>query len=67
VAKDLGLELAALRDGGVRIMQEGRVQYFALNLKNGNLYVSERVDREKICGRIPKCLLALELFVQEQV
>ncbi|XP_044883720.1 protocadherin gamma-A12-like isoform X15 [Mauremys mutica] len=67
IAKDLGLDTKKISDGGVRIIAEGRTKYFALNLQNGYLYLSEKVDREEICGRISKCLLQLEIFVQEQV
>ncbi|KAM7162927.1 LOW QUALITY PROTEIN: uncharacterized protein RBU57_009892 [Macrochelys suwanniensis] len=67
IAKDLGLDTKTLLNGGVRIIAEGRTKYFALNLQNGYLYISEKVDREEICGRISKCLLQLEIFIQEEV
>ncbi|XP_073212229.1 protocadherin gamma-A12-like isoform X16 [Lepidochelys kempii] len=67
IAKDLGFDTKKLSDGGVRIIAEGRTKYFALNWQNGYLYTSEKVDREEICGQISKCLLQLEIFVQEQV
>uniref|UniRef100_A0A8D0HFQ6 Cadherin domain-containing protein n=1 Tax=Sphenodon punctatus TaxID=8508 RepID=A0A8D0HFQ6_SPHPU len=66
LAKDLELDLQGLSDRGVKITTEGRKQYFDLNFKSGHLYISERVDREEICGRSSKCLLRLEVLVQQQ-
>ncbi|NWX16306.1 PCDG2 protein, partial [Aegotheles bennettii] len=67
VAKDLGLDLPALRDRGVQLMQEGEGQYFALNMNTGHLFVNERIDREEICGRKSDCVLKLEILLQGQM
>uniref|UniRef100_A0A8D0HG62 Cadherin domain-containing protein n=1 Tax=Sphenodon punctatus TaxID=8508 RepID=A0A8D0HG62_SPHPU len=64
VAKDLGLDTEKISERGVRILAEGRTQYFALNFESGHLYISERVDREELCGRSSNCLLRLEILVQ---
>ncbi|NXB22834.1 PCDGD protein, partial [Rhagologus leucostigma] len=68
VAKDLGLQLPELRDRGVRIIERGRTQYFALkyftvNEENGNLYVNEKLDREEMCGASPTCSVSFEVLV----
>uniref|UniRef100_A0A8C5U1P1 Cadherin domain-containing protein n=1 Tax=Malurus cyaneus samueli TaxID=2593467 RepID=A0A8C5U1P1_9PASS len=76
LAKDLGLQLPALQDGGVRIVSEGRTQYFVLhgktghlkqyftvNEENGNLYVNERLDREEMCGESASCSISFEVLV----
>ncbi|NWR54626.1 PCDG5 protein, partial [Bucorvus abyssinicus] len=55
VAKDLGLQLPALRDGGVRILDKGRTQYFSLHGKTGHLLTAERIDREQLCRQLEKC------------
>nr|XP_021144587.1 protocadherin-16-like [Columba livia] len=49
VAKDLGLQLPALSDSGVRVVSEGRTPYFTLNGKTGHLVTAERIDREQLC------------------
>nr|XP_009683055.1 PREDICTED: protocadherin gamma-A10-like [Struthio camelus australis] len=67
VAKDLGLEPAALRARGARVVSEGKRQYFALNLENGHLAVNERVDREDICSGVAKCVLNVEILVKSPV
>ncbi|NXF13439.1 PCDGA protein, partial [Smithornis capensis] len=67
VAKDLGLQLPALRDRGVRVVSEGRTQYFALNGKTGHLMTAERIDREQLCRLVEKCVLRCELIVEGEM
>uniref|UniRef100_A0A672UGJ5 Cadherin domain-containing protein n=1 Tax=Strigops habroptila TaxID=2489341 RepID=A0A672UGJ5_STRHB len=67
VAKDLGLELPALRDRGVRVVSEGRTQYFALHGKTGRLVMAERIDREQLCRLVEKCVLRCEVIVEEEM
>ncbi|XP_057269709.1 protocadherin gamma-A12-like [Pezoporus wallicus] len=64
VAKDLGLEVPALRDRGVRIAFEGRTQYFALHGKTGHLVAAERIDREQLCESVQQCVLRCEVIVE---
>uniref|UniRef100_A0A672UIL5 Cadherin domain-containing protein n=1 Tax=Strigops habroptila TaxID=2489341 RepID=A0A672UIL5_STRHB len=67
VAKDLGLELPALRDRGVRVVSEGRTQYFALHGKTGHLVTAERIDREQLCRLVEKCVLRCEVVVDGEM
>uniref|UniRef100_A0A663EWY6 Cadherin domain-containing protein n=1 Tax=Aquila chrysaetos chrysaetos TaxID=223781 RepID=A0A663EWY6_AQUCH len=67
VAKDLGLELPALRDGGVRVVSEGTTQYFALHGKTGHLVTAERIDREQLCPLVEKCVLRCEVIVEGEM
>ncbi|XP_037763065.1 protocadherin gamma-A10 isoform X15 [Chelonia mydas] len=62
ITKDLGLDLKELSDRSVRIVARGRSQYFALNVKSGHLYTTDRIDREEICGRIEICLIKFEVL-----
>ncbi|NWS47933.1 PCDG5 protein, partial [Probosciger aterrimus] len=64
VAKDLGLQLPAPRDSGVRVISEGRTQYFALHGKTGHLVTAERIDREQLCRLVEKCVLRCEVIVE---
>ncbi|XP_067422640.1 protocadherin gamma-A10-like [Emydura macquarii macquarii] len=66
IAKDLGLDLEELSDRGVRIVARGRSRYFALNLKSGHLYTTERIDREEICGRMAVCLIKFEVLGEDK-
>ncbi|KAM9266054.1 protocadherin gamma-A10-like isoform 5-T5 [Cariama cristata] len=67
VAKDLGLELPALRDRGVRVVSEGRTQYLALHGKTGHLVTAERIDREQLCRLVEKCVLRCEVIVEGEM
>ncbi|XP_061313179.1 uncharacterized protein LOC133271249 [Pezoporus flaviventris] len=67
VAKDLGLELPVLRHRSVRVVSEGRTQYFALHGKTGHLVTAERIDREQLCRLVVKCVLHCEVIVEEEM
>ncbi|XP_027764469.1 uncharacterized protein LOC114071012, partial [Empidonax traillii] len=67
VAKDLGLQLPALADRGVRIIDRGRTQYFTLHGKTGHLVTAERIDREQLCRLVEKCVLRCELIVEGEM
>ncbi|NXO96835.1 PCDGC protein, partial [Certhia brachydactyla] len=67
VAKDLGLQLLEISDRGVRIIDKGRTQYFALHGKTGHLVTAERIDREQLCRLVEKCVLRCELTVEGQM
>ncbi|XP_049685694.1 protocadherin gamma-A9-like isoform X16 [Accipiter gentilis] len=67
VAKDLGLELPALRERSVRVVSEGRTQYFALHEKTGHLVTAERIDREQLCRLVEKCVLRCEVIVEGEM
>ncbi|RMB96926.1 hypothetical protein DUI87_26997 [Hirundo rustica rustica] len=67
VANDLGLQLPALRDRGVRVVSEGRTQYFTLHEKTGHLVTAERIDREQLCRLVEKCVLRCELIVEGEM
>ncbi|NXA39740.1 PCDGA protein, partial [Eudromia elegans] len=67
VAKDLGLQLSALRDSRVRIVDKGRRQFFVVNVKTGHLVTAERIDREEVCEAADKCVLRCEMIVEDEM
>ncbi|NXL94425.1 PCDG7 protein, partial [Alectura lathami] len=67
VAKDLALELAALRDRGARVVSQGRTQYFALRGNSGHLVTAERIDREQLCESEQQCVLRCEVIVEGEM
>ncbi|XP_054024587.1 protocadherin gamma-A12-like [Dryobates pubescens] len=67
VAKDLGLQLPVLSDGGVHLVSEGRTQYFSLHGKTGHLVTAERIDREQLCDSEQQCLLRCELIAEGEM
>ncbi|XP_073342620.1 protocadherin beta-15-like [Pagrus major] len=65
IAKDLGLDISTLSTRKARIDSEGNNERFCvINLKNGDLSVAERLDRETLCGTKPSCILSLELVLE---
>ncbi|XP_054550272.1 protocadherin gamma-A4 isoform X1 [Talpa occidentalis] len=67
VTKDLGLEPRELAERGVRIVSRGRTQLFALNPRSGSLVTAGRIDREELCDRSPKCVVSLEILLEDKV
>ncbi|XP_065546233.1 protocadherin gamma-A2-like [Lathamus discolor] len=65
--KDLGLELPAVRDRGLRLLERGKAQYFALHGKTGHLVTAERIDREQICESERQCVLRCEVIVEGEM
>ncbi|XP_055473363.1 protocadherin gamma-B1-like, partial [Psammomys obesus] len=57
LAKDLGLSIQELPARKMRVSAE---DYFSVSADSGDLLVSGRIDREKICGRKSECALEFE-------
>ncbi|NXY80574.1 PCDGB protein, partial [Glareola pratincola] len=67
VAKDLALDLPAFHTRGVRILDRGKTQYFALQEKTGHLVTAERIDREQLCESVQQCVLRCEVIVEGEM
>ncbi|CAI7935210.1 QUALITY PROTEIN: Protocadherin gamma-A10, partial [Podarcis lilfordi] len=68
VAKDLGMDGKQLPNHGLRIVYPvGMIQYFSLNANNDHLQISERIDREEICGEAEKCMLKFQVLVESKL
>ncbi|XP_070090151.1 protocadherin gamma-A8 isoform X4 [Equus caballus] len=65
VSKDLGLEPRELAERGVRIVSRGRIQLFALNRRTGSLITAGRVDREELCAQSARCLVNINILVED--
>ncbi|XP_009887287.1 PREDICTED: protocadherin gamma-A10-like, partial [Charadrius vociferus] len=63
----LRLEQPALHDRGVRILNKGRMQNFALHGKTGHLVTAERIDREQLCESVQQCVLRCEVIVDGEM
>ncbi|XP_038867617.1 protocadherin gamma-A8-like [Salvelinus namaycush] len=64
VAQDLGLDLKRLRVGRARIVTGESIQYTELQTDKGILVVSQRIDREQICGDITPCSFSFEIILE---
>ncbi|XP_064886349.1 protocadherin gamma-B5 isoform X12 [Columba livia] len=62
LSRDLGLSPADLPARKLRLSADK--QYFTVSGENGNLYVSERLDREEMCGEAASCSVSFEALVQ---
>ncbi|XP_061858757.1 protocadherin gamma-B5-like [Colius striatus] len=62
LARDLGLSPAELPARKLQLSAEK--QYFSVSEESGNLYVSERLDREEMCGEAASCSVSFEALVQ---
>ncbi|XP_067374431.1 protocadherin beta-11-like [Channa argus] len=64
VAQDLGLDLKRLRSGRARIVTGENIHYTELKTDKGILVVSERIDREELCGDITPCSFSFEIILE---
>uniref|UniRef100_A0A672GDN9 Cadherin domain-containing protein n=1 Tax=Salarias fasciatus TaxID=181472 RepID=A0A672GDN9_SALFA len=65
IAKDLGLEAGKLSARKARIDAGGKYQnYCEIDLPTGNLIMTERIDREELCGEKALCMLKFELVLE---
>ncbi|XP_055744877.1 protocadherin gamma-A3-like isoform X11 [Salvelinus fontinalis] len=64
VAQDLGLDLKRLRAGRARIVTGESIQYTELQTDKGILVVSERIDREELCGDVTPCSFSFEIILE---
>ncbi|XP_042338585.1 protocadherin gamma-A11-like, partial [Plectropomus leopardus] len=67
VAQDLGLDLKRLRSGRARIVAGENNQYTELNTDKGILVVSERIDREELCGDVTPCSFSFEIILENPI
>ncbi|XP_028383242.1 protocadherin gamma-B3 isoform X12 [Phyllostomus discolor] len=63
LAKDLGLGIRDLPTRNLRVSAEKK--FFTVSRENGDLLVSDRIDREQICGKKSTCVLEFEMVAEK--
>ncbi|XP_019116105.2 protocadherin alpha-2 isoform X13 [Larimichthys crocea] len=63
IAKDLNLNVQELETRDLRIVSSYSKKYFDVNLRTGNLFVDERIDREELCPNVVKCSLRIQALL----
>ncbi|XP_016061077.1 PREDICTED: protocadherin gamma-B1 isoform X16 [Miniopterus natalensis] len=61
LAKDLRLSVQEMSARKLRVSAE---EFFSVSAESGDLLVSGRIDREKICGRKSECALEFEMVAE---
>ncbi|XP_053284251.1 protocadherin gamma-A12 isoform X9 [Pleuronectes platessa] len=65
IAKDLNLDVNKLSSRNARVDAAGnRKRYCDINLATGDLIVSDRIDREELCGEKLSCVIKRDLVLE---
>ncbi|XP_041948904.1 protocadherin alpha-3-like isoform X6 [Alosa sapidissima] len=64
VAKDLHINVLELENRKFQIVSGSNKKYFQINVKNGELFVDDRLDREELCVTNMQCSLKIEAVAQ---
>ncbi|XP_069387756.1 protocadherin gamma-A11-like isoform X47 [Paralichthys olivaceus] len=65
IAKDLNLDMNKLSSRNARVDAAGnRKRYCDINLGTGDLIVSDRIDREELCGEKLSCVMKRDLVLE---
>uniref|UniRef100_A0A3Q2QEA0 Protocadherin alpha-2-like n=1 Tax=Fundulus heteroclitus TaxID=8078 RepID=A0A3Q2QEA0_FUNHE len=65
IAKDLNLNVQDLESRGLRVVSSYSEKYVDVNLRTGNLFVNERIDREELCPHVVKCSLQVQAVLSD--
>ncbi|XP_068571376.1 protocadherin alpha-2-like [Cebidichthys violaceus] len=60
LAKDLNINLQELATRDLRVVSSYSKKYFDVNLRTGNIFVDERIDREELCPSVVKCSIKIQ-------
>ncbi|XP_074529698.1 protocadherin gamma-A4-like isoform X15 [Halichoeres trimaculatus] len=67
IAQDLGLDVGRLQTGKARIHTGGSAEYIQLNKEKGLLIISQRIDREALCGETTPCALHFQIALESPI
>ncbi|KAM4586912.1 protocadherin beta-15-like isoform 2-T2 [Fundulus diaphanus] len=65
IAKDLNLDVGKLLPRNARVDAAGtRKRYCDINRSTGDLIISDRIDREELCGERPTCVIKRDIVLE---
>ncbi|XP_069026648.1 protocadherin alpha-3-like isoform X8 [Embiotoca jacksoni] len=64
IATDLGLDKRTLKDRKYRIVSSDADPLFHVNLNDGVLYVSRKIDREEVCAQSSTCVINVKTVLE---
>ncbi|ELW54095.1 Protocadherin beta-18 [Tupaia chinensis] len=65
LAKDLGLGVGELAARGVRVVSEDNKPRLQLHLQTGELTLTEKLDREELCGPTEPCVMHFQVLLKK--
>eukprot|EP00079_Xenopus_tropicalis_P023299 XP_012815600.1 PREDICTED: protocadherin alpha-13-like [Xenopus tropicalis] len=65
LAHDLQMDPRSLFNRKFQINYDTKTQYFDINTKNGMLYISNKIDREELCGSSVTCEIKLGIVLDK--
>ncbi|XP_061899825.1 protocadherin alpha-2-like [Entelurus aequoreus] len=60
MAKELNLNLPELHNRDLRVVSSDSKKYVDVDLRTGNLFVKERIDREELCPNAAQCFVRMQ-------
>ncbi|XP_041442065.1 protocadherin gamma-B5 isoform X46 [Xenopus laevis] len=64
LANDLGLNVEEIAARKLTIVSHLSEKYFRVNLRNGNLNIAERIDREALCEAKQDCFMTFDAVIE---
>ncbi|XP_062941298.1 protocadherin beta-16 [Cynocephalus volans] len=65
LGKDLGLGFTEMSTRGARIVSQGKKEHLQLKVQTGDLLISEKLDREELCGPTEPCILHFQVLMEK--
>ncbi|KAH0618133.1 hypothetical protein JD844_017119 [Phrynosoma platyrhinos] len=65
VLEDLKLGIGELSARRAQLVSKSSKQYFHFDARSGNLLISDKIDREAVCGQTEPCLLFSQIVLED--
>ncbi|XP_066480600.1 uncharacterized protein [Tiliqua scincoides] len=65
VLKDLNMGIGELSSRRAQLISKSSKQYFHLDSHSGNVLVTDKIDREALCGQTDPCLLLAQIVLEK--